>query len=115
MRIEILILLSLTLTARAATWPAATVDRADVSNAVNSASNGDTILIPAGTATWTFVKNVSATATLRSRRNDPRNGTHLGQLFLFDTPSGYSSKWASATEWSRISPAGTILAGDILG
>lgn len=72
-------------------------------------------LAAAGTATWTFVENVGANATLRTRRNDPRLGTNKGQLFVFDTPSGYSSKWASAGEFDRISPTGAILAGDILG
>ncbi len=72
-------------------------------------------LTAAGTATWTFVENVSGTATLRSRRNDPRNASHKGQLYLFDTPSGYSSKWANASEWPRTSPSAAILSGDVLG
>ncbi len=72
-------------------------------------------LTAAGTATWTLVETVTANATLRGRRNDPRNAAHKGQLYTFDTPSGYSSKWASASEWNRVSPTADILAGDILG
>lgn len=66
-----------------------------------------------GSATWTFIKNVSEKATLRCRRNDGLTGSHRGQLFLFDDPCGYSSKWASASEWPRTSPDSDIAAGDI--
>jgi hypothetical protein len=73
-------------------------------------------LVSGGSCTWTFVKNVGATATLRSRRNDPRNASHKGQLFVFDdTDSGYSSKWANAGEFNRVSPTSDILQGDVLG
>src|SRR5207247_10296580 len=37
----------------AATHTAASCSRYDVGNAVNSAGNGDTVLIPAGNCTWT--------------------------------------------------------------
>ena len=37
----------------AATRNAASCSRTDVGNAVNSAADGDTIVIPAGTCTWT--------------------------------------------------------------
>lgn len=66
-----------------------------------------------GTATWHFVENVTANATIRSRRNDPLTGANKGQLFEFDDPCGYSSKWGSATEWDRISPSSGIISGDI--
>ncbi len=68
-----------------------------------------------GSASWTFIEDVTANATLRTRRNDSRTGSHKGQLFVFDTPSGYSSRWAFVGEFNRVSPSGTILAGDILG
>jgi hypothetical protein len=72
-------------------------------------------LAAGGACTWTFVENVGPTATLRGRRNDPRTGSHKGQIYVFDTPSGYSSKWGSAGEFDRVSPTADILIGDILG
>lgn len=67
-------------------------------------------------STWTFVENVGANATLRDRRNDPRTGSHKGQLFVFDTtPSGYSSQWAFNGEKDRTSPFSTVIGGDVLG
>src|SRR5689334_944267 len=35
-----------------ATWTAAGVDRTSVASALTSASSGDTVIIPAGSATW---------------------------------------------------------------
>ncbi len=49
----ILASLALAQLAAAATIPAASVAQADVAAAISSASNGDTVTIPAGTATWT--------------------------------------------------------------
>src|SRR5688572_24307803 len=48
-----LIVLCFSANAYAATKNAASCSRADVGTAVNSASDGDTIVIPAGTCTWT--------------------------------------------------------------
>ena len=48
-----LIVLTLAVNASAATWTAKSCSRADVASAANSASDGDTIVIPAGTCTWT--------------------------------------------------------------
>lgn len=66
-----------------------------------------------GSCTWTFIKNVGSLATLRTRRNDASKGSHKGQLFVFDDPCGYSSKFASAGEFNRASPGSGISAGDI--
>lgn len=69
-----------------------------------------------GTATWTLVTVVGPQTTLRSRRNDPRTGSHKGQLYTFaPTESGYSSQWAHDSEWPRTSPDSGVLGGDILG
>jgi len=40
------------LSSQAATWTAAGVDRTSVASALTSASSGDTVIIPAGSATW---------------------------------------------------------------
>src|SRR6266404_6421783 len=55
-----LILFSLFLSrAEASIINAASTSQADVSSAVNSAANGDTVVIPAGTSTWTTGVSVS--------------------------------------------------------
>src|SRR6266853_2189011 len=55
-----LIMLCFSVNAYPATKTAASCSRADVGTAVNSASDGDTIVIPAGTCTWT--SNLTITA-----------------------------------------------------
>src|SRR6266704_2680900 len=40
------------ISSQAATWNAAGVDRTSVANAISGASSGDTVNIPAGSATW---------------------------------------------------------------
>jgi len=58
-----LILFSLFLIrAEASIINAASVSQADVSAAINSAANGDTVVIPAGTSTWTTGISVSGKA-----------------------------------------------------
>ena len=54
-----LIVLCFSANAHAATKTAASCSRADVGAAVNSASDGDTIVIPAGTCTWTSNLTIS--------------------------------------------------------
>jgi hypothetical protein len=49
----------------AATIHAASVSLVDVSAAVASAADGDTVVLPAGTASWTQTLNVSKSITLR--------------------------------------------------
>ncbi len=74
-----------------------------------------------GTCTWSLIASgLSSTATLRVRRNDPRVGATHGQCLVFDSNSaagsGYSSSWmADGKIWPRVSPHGSVLAGDILG
>ena len=58
-------LVCFTISARAATWNAAGVDRTSVASAISSASSGDTVVIPAGSATWssgiTITKGITIT------------------------------------------------------
>ena len=60
----------------AATHPAATPSKADVETAVTAASNGDTIIIPSGTATWTATLTVSKAVTFQ--------GAGIGQTIIKD-------------------------------
>ncbi len=72
-------------------------------------------LASGGTATWTYIKDVTVRATVRSRRNDPRTGNHRGQLYLWDTTTdGYSSQWAYSGEKTRVGPVGVAVSGDVL-
>src|SRR5437660_12592391 len=58
---------------RAATITARSVSLVDVSAAINSAANGDTVIIPAGTATWLTGLIITKAITL------------LGQTTVTDT------------------------------
>ena len=55
----VLVCVFLPVGALAATRTAASCSRADVATAVNSAGDGDTIVIPAGTCTWTTNLTIS--------------------------------------------------------
>jgi hypothetical protein len=62
-----LILISLTMSVsplRAATWNAASVSQSDVAAAIASAAAGDTVQIPAGTATWSGSVTVNKAITV---------------------------------------------------
>jgi hypothetical protein len=50
--------------ARATTYTAASPSSADVQNAINSAHDGDTVLVPQGSATWTTTVTVTPAITL---------------------------------------------------
>lgn len=49
----LVLLLAMGMLAHATTWTAASCNTADVQTAINSAAEGDTVDIPAGTCTWT--------------------------------------------------------------
>ena len=51
--------------ARAATINAASVSQADVAAAITSAANGDTVVMPAGSATWTTGLDIRKAITLK--------------------------------------------------
>jgi hypothetical protein len=57
--IQLVILLASLFRAHAATYTAATASRADVITAMASATHGDTVNVPAGSATWTAALTVS--------------------------------------------------------
>jgi len=76
-------------TAQATTFNAASPSLADVRAAIASAGNGDTVAIPAGTATWSSTLNVTKAITLA--------GAGIGQTIIKDNvPRGRSS---SVIEW----------------
>lgn len=74
--------------ARAATYTAASCARDDVASAVGRATNGDTVVIPAGDCTWTTQLTVSAGIHLKGsgqtattiRDNVPKNGSSTSRL-----------------------------------
>jgi hypothetical protein len=71
-------------TAQATTFNAASPSLADVRAVIASAANGDTVAIPAGTATWTSTLNVTKAITLA--------GAGIGQTIIRDNiPRGRSS------------------------
>lgn len=68
---------------RAATINAASPSRADVGSAYASASDGDTIAIPAGTATWTSGLTITKAITLQ--------GAGIGQTIIRNNVDGYGN------------------------
>ena len=50
---------------RAATINAASASRTDVVNAINAAANGDTVVVPSGSATWSSTISISKGITLQ--------------------------------------------------
>ena len=58
-------LLCLGVSAHAATMPAASANLADVQAAVNSANGGDTVQVPAGSATWSAGLTISKAIILQ--------------------------------------------------
>jgi hypothetical protein len=71
--------------ARAATINAASVAFSDVSAAISQAVDGDTVIIPAGTATWTSGLTVTKGITLQGQTTtDSANGTASDQTIIVD-------------------------------
>ncbi len=69
----------------AATWHAASTGLADVATAVNLAADGDTVTVPAGTATWTAQLTITKNITLQ--------GAGVGQTIIVDkSPRGRSDQ-----------------------
>src|SRR5712691_2761772 len=60
----------------AATWPSASVAEADVATAISNASDGDTVTVPAGTATWSSQLTITKNITLQ--------GAGVGQTIIND-------------------------------
>jgi hypothetical protein len=71
----LLIPLAVSLT-HAATWSSASVAEADVATAISNASDGDTVTVPAGTATWSSQLTITKHITLQ--------GAGVGQTIIND-------------------------------
>ena len=80
----IAILLFTTLTLRGATYTAASANVTDIQSKINLARDGDTVIVPAGTARWTTQLLITKNLTLR--------GAGIGQTVIFDAvPRGPQS------------------------
>ena len=82
----IICLCLLSCTVRAATYTSATASLSDVQTAVTSASNGDTVNVPAGTATWTGTLSIGTDIQLI--------GAGIGQTVITDG-AGYGTALVS--------------------
>jgi hypothetical protein len=87
----IAILLALLSETKGAIINAASASFADVTNAVNRAVDGDTVIVPAGTATWTSTLNLSKGITLQGQTTVNGAGTASptvtdGTIILDDVP-----------------------------
>jgi hypothetical protein len=80
--------LLLPVAARSATINAASPSQTDVAVAINSASNGDTVQVPAGSATWN--------SALTIKKNISLIGAGSGQTII--TPTGSSLVWAPTVD-----------------
>ncbi len=88
-------LLLLPLSTFGATINAASASRADVGTAVAAASNGDTVVIPAGTATWTSMLAVSKAITLQGAGKSStviQDGIASGALIEWTLVSNQNSR-----------------------
>jgi hypothetical protein len=66
---------------QAATWPSVSAAEADVAAAISKASDGDTVTVPAGTATWSFQLTITKHITLQ--------GAGVGKTVIYDnSPKG---------------------------
>lgn len=76
---HLILFFALVCSIHAANWPASSPDRTDVNNAINLSSNGDTVTIPAGSATWTsgitVTKSITIIGSGGSTLNDASKGT----------------------------------------
>jgi uncharacterized repeat protein (TIGR02543 family) len=69
----------------AATWPALDAQEANVAAAIANASDGDTVTVPAGTATWSTQLTITKHITLQ--------GAGVGQTIIYDNaPKGGSNQ-----------------------
>ena len=69
----------------AATWPAVDTQEANVAAAVANASDGDTVTVPAGTATWSAQLTITKHITMQ--------GAGVGQTIIYDNaPKGGSNQ-----------------------
>jgi hypothetical protein len=74
---------------------AASVSVTDVISAIASASDGDTVVVPAGTATWTSKLTITKAVTLQGSgigRTIIRDGVQTGQFLSFSLVAGKASR-----------------------
>jgi hypothetical protein len=73
-------------TARATTFNAASPSLADVTDAINSAADGDTIIVPRGTAAWKSTVKITKGITLIGQTTtDPMHRTANDQTIILDS------------------------------
>jgi hypothetical protein len=81
----------------AATWASLSVAEVDVSTAISNASDGDTVTVPAGTATWSSQLTITKNITLQ--------GAGIGQTIIYDnSPKGTSSQHLLLARLSKDKP-----------
>src|SRR5438132_7651556 len=72
-------------TAQATTFNAASPSLADVRAAIASAADGDTVIVPAGTAAWTSTLRITKAITIQGQTTtDIPNGTANDQTVIVD-------------------------------
>jgi hypothetical protein len=89
--------------AHAATIQAANCSRTSVGNAVTAAADGDTVLIPAGTCSWTSQLDVTKGISLL--------GTGIDRTIIQDNVSKNGSNTSSAISFSVAAPRSFRLSG----
>lgn len=106
-----LILLCLATTARAANITAGSCSSSDVQSAINSASAGDFVIVPAGNCTWTSAVKIA-------NKKLTMTGAGIGVTNITDGVTGNSSVLAvtaSATNFVRVTGFTWIKGGDKSG
>jgi hypothetical protein len=79
------------------TWPSVSVAEADVAAAISKASDGDTITVPAGQATWSSQLTITKNITLQ--------GAGVGNTIIYDnSPKGTSSQHLLLAKLSKDKP-----------
>lgn len=85
---------------QAATIQASSCSRLDVQSAINSASDGDTVLVPAGTCSWTATIHIKTGITVQGVGIDAtiiNDNVPDGRTVLIDTASGRSYRLTGFT------------------
>jgi len=79
-------------TAQSTTFNAASPSLADVTAAINSAADGDTVIVPRGTAAWKSTLKITKGITLKGQTTtDPVNKTANDQTIILDSVSRSTS------------------------
>ena len=84
--------------AQAATIPASSCSQAAVQTAVNAASDGDRVVVPAGTCTWTNAVSISNKTIILEGAGSGAGGTkivHGGGNIQISVSAGSKERWTS--------------------